>query len=102
MASSTSWGDFVAHGDGVDLGGLEGVAHGFLAVFAVEGAFADEFHADDALAGGGGYASEGGGSEAGFQEVAAGMLGNGVSCGQLPPNALIVAPLRTRYPEKGM
>ena len=33
-------GVFVAHGDGVYAGVVEGEAHGFLAVFAVEDAFA--------------------------------------------------------------
>ena len=47
-------GRFVADGDAIDAGVLEGEAHGLLAVFVVEDAFADELHADDAHAFGAG------------------------------------------------
>jgi len=41
-------GVFEADGDAVDSGVAEGEAHGGFAVFAIERAFAGEFHTDDA------------------------------------------------------
>ena len=41
-------GVFEADGDAIDAGIAEGETHGCFAVFAIERAFAGEFHADDA------------------------------------------------------